>query len=198
MFNTISNSTELNNHDLEKVILLVKKAQASVESARVLTDNSSRLVENAIYVVFEKNGLKFDQKEQKQVKYFEYIHNLLRLITYSLVAGNITLINNLLIDVKESILTNEDLNLLSSYDIQVMEYIKNNHGCKQNVAREINEYIDYLINALKRYNGLFPVNNSEKLFNLLDSNLDKIASKNNMTTEELINILDPNKSLIQS
>lgn len=193
MLDTNYNSTRLNHDGLEKLKLYYKKAIASREAANFLADNSSRLVENALYVVFEKNGIKFDQKEQKQVKYFEYIHNLLRLIAYCLVAGDTTLIYDLLIDVKESVSTNEELNLLFSYDIQVMEYIKDNHGFDKNVAVEINEYIDYLINALKRYNGLSPINNSEKLFNLLDSNLEKIASKNNITTEELINILDPNK-----
>ena len=88
-------------------------------------------------------GYKYAYTPEGKTKCSRDIEDYLRIIIYSLVAGNTEPIDEYIIAKR-----NGTFELSPSWYIEALKYIKNNNELSGDAALEANTYFDYVINAL--------------------------------------------------
>lgn len=140
--------------DLELVSKWLQKAQAELDAAKVLSENSDRLAEEATQVVISK----FPDARSCSVSLFtsvpefeshslkEDISVLLRFIVYCFVAGSTEPLEKVIGEISQILASSSELSRI--WYLEALRYIKDNHGLTELAAIEANAYVDFMLDAL--------------------------------------------------
>lgn len=140
--------------DLESVSKWLQKAQAELDAAKVLSESSERLSEEATQVVISK----FPDAESSSASLFasvpeleshslkDDVSALLRFIIYCFVAGSTEPLEKVIGEISQILVSSSELS--SIWYVEALKYIKDNHGLTGVAAIEANTYIDFMLNAL--------------------------------------------------
>jgi phycocyanin alpha chain len=139
--------------ELELASKHFNKAKTAFNAAKKLTENAESLAIAAAQSVYRKYPYTTETK-RSQYAYDQRGHDkcvrdisyYLRMITYCLVAGGTGPMDEYLLSGMSEI--NRTFDLSSSWYIEALKYIRENHGLETNEAAETNSYIDYAISAL--------------------------------------------------
>jgi phycocyanin alpha chain len=143
----------LSSTELESAFGRLRQASASLEAARVLTDRADSLIEEAVKSAdnqFPLPSPSLDSPHAPEQNYKDSlaqgIERYLRMIIYCLVAGGTEPLDQYLTTtIKE---TSPSSASSPKQYIAALNYIKANHGLKDDAAREADYYIDYAIHRL--------------------------------------------------
>ncbi|WP_036481144.1 phycocyanin [Myxosarcina sp. GI1] len=140
-------------NELEASYRNAREANASLQAAQSLTNNFDLLVKEAANVVYAKYPHTTQRPEPQyastpvgKAKCERDIGYYLRMVTYSLIAGSTRPMDEFFLQGLNEM--NRALELSSSWYIEALKYIKENHGLTNLAAQKTNEYIDYIISAL--------------------------------------------------
>lgn len=143
----------LNNTELQAAFGRFQRASASLEAARVLTQNQDSLVKGAVQEVYNKFPYltqpgQMGYGDTNQAKCARDVSHYLRFITYSIVAGGTGPLDDYVVAGLREV--NRAFNLSNSWYIEALKHIKGRVGSllQGQAAGEATAYIDYTINAL--------------------------------------------------
>ncbi|MDJ1173205.1 hypothetical protein [Roseofilum capinflatum] len=146
--------------DIESVSNSLRKALVCLDAAESLSKNADLLTQDTAEFVFTKfpdaakaSSFLFDSlPEMESHSFQEDIAMLIRLLTYSLVAGSDTILEyEPLTEIFKSIssLPPESSQISPLWYVEAMEFIRNHHHLPEESALELSSYIDSIITALR-------------------------------------------------
>lgn len=146
--------------ELEAVSHSLKKEQARLTAAEVLARNAEELSCNAVRFVFRKfpdaaNTSQFlfnSPPEMESHSFKEDVDILLRLLTYCLLIGNDNPLEAKPLEEifnQISCVIHGSSEISSSWYIEALEFLRNNHGLSGESAAEVSSYINYIIAAFR-------------------------------------------------
>jgi phycocyanin alpha chain len=139
--NRMSGIRVKNSRELRDMAEYYRAASISLDAARILEERRIEIIAEASSAVF-KRFPEFESSQRMQASCMRDIDYFVRLISYCLVAGNSSLIDEYCVGIKE---VYSVFNLPFQCATVALLYFKNNHGLDAVQASTTNVYIDHLI-----------------------------------------------------